>query len=431
MSVLTQTIPVRIAFDVSLKRLLKWILWIFLIFSSYKAYQFVSILRNNFEFYGELKTWRGWNPFNDARYKRRRVLLISGQSSLGEADLAKRVARVFANQKNCDVYTLIWEEPLRKQVRGVQRFLNYFLNTEIAIMVPGMRYEEIKKVKSNYVYLTGHSEEHPYLKGYFHETDVNLRTDRKMNPIFFQADGLFGAGESNRHVLEKASTLCKKQRPWQRVIDFPPSMAADANIVAPAEPKQIFWCGGNWDKTRRHDYKKLFKILCRDNQLAIYGPKSAWLVPEFSFLQKFYKGFIPSKKVLQVMHACGMTFCFHSLQHIRDGVPSGRIFEATAAATLVISDKHPFVMQHFGDNVLYVDQDRGVDVMIKQVQDHLAWIKANPEKAKAMAWRAHLIFKEKFALEKLVDNFLNVHEEIKKEKQAYKQKKKQHLLKAA
>ena len=50
--------------------------------------------------------------------------------------------------------------------------------------------------------------------------------------------------------------------------------------------------------------------------------------------------------------------------------------------------------------------------MYKQVKNHVDWILENPEKAKAMANKAHQIFLEKFTLEKDLIRIAKMHESI-------------------
>ena len=80
--------------------------------------------------------------------------------------------------------------------------------------------------------------------------------------------------------------------------------------------------------------------------------------------------------------------------------------EASAAAALIITDNNPFAHKHFGNSVLYIDETKPPLEMYAQIEKHLAWIEQNPKQARAMAWRSHQIFQEKFAMEKLVDNLL-------------------------
>jgi spore maturation protein CgeB len=100
----------------------------------------------------------------------------------------------------------------------------------------------------------------------------------------------------------------------------------------------------------------------------------------------------------------------HRDTHLKAGAPSGRIFEAAAAAAVIISDKHPFVEKEFKNSVLYVDQTR--DDLFEQIDTHMRWIKENPEAAKTKALQAHKIFLEKFTLEeqliRLYENFKTI-----------------------
>ncbi len=100
--------------------------------------------------------------------------------------------------------------------------------------------------------------------------------------------------------------------------------------------------------------------------------------------------------------------------HIEAGMPSLRLFEALAANVVIISDMHPFVIENFGDNILYYDQYADSETMFKQVKSHYDWIKANSEEAKAMAGRAHKIFLDKFTIEKDLPRLARMHEYVVK-----------------
>ena len=89
-----------------------------------------------------------------------------------------------------------------------------------------------------------------------------------------------------------------------------------------------------------------------------------------------------------------------------------RGFEAAAANAIVISNKHPFILENFGDSFFYFDHDVDSETMYKQVKAHIDWIKANPEKAKAMAAKAHQIYLEKFTLDKDLSRIAKMHEYI-------------------
>ena len=99
----------------------------------------------------------------------------------------------------------------------------------------------------------------------------------------------------------------------------------------------------------------------------------------------------------------------HSESHHKYKIPSGRIFEAVAASAVVITDRNPFVMEHFGDSLLYIDQTLSGDEMFNQIDAHVMWIQNHPEEALEMAKRAHQIFEEKFLLEQQLLQFDEFH----------------------
>lgn len=105
------------------------------------------------------------------------------------------------------------------------------------------------------------------------------------------------------------------------------------------------------------------------------------------------------------MNQHGISLVLHNGGHLQNKAPSGRIFEAAAAAAVIISDEHAFVKREFKNSVLYIDH-RKFD-LFSQIEKHMQWIKANPEKARAMAEKAHQIFLQKFTLEDQLNHLYN------------------------
>ncbi len=181
-------------------------------------------------------------------------------------------------------------------------------------------------------------------------------------------------------------------------------------INEPAEPKSLMWMSGGWDKFRSSsNYKKFINMLAETVPMKVYGHYYA-----ASFLKpNTYDGYIPSSlEIFDALRKNGIYLLTHSEQHINADTPTLRIFEAVAANVVVISDMHPFAIENFGDNFLYFDQNADAETMYKQVKAHMDWIKANPEKAKAMAARAHQIYLEKFTLDKDLSRIAKMHEYI-------------------
>lgn len=107
-----------------------------------------------------------------------------------------------------------------------------------------------------------------------------------------------------------------------------------------------------------------------------------------------------------------MSLLLHSQQHLEGGAPTGRIFEAAAANTVIISDKHPFIMQQFGDNVLYIDMEQTGEEIFAEIDSHIQWVKDNPEKSKEMANNCHQILLEKFTLEAQLQKLIDLNDEL-------------------
>lgn len=188
----------------------------------------------------------------------------------------------------------------------------------------------------------------------------------------------------------------------------------------PAEPKNLMWMSGGWDKFRSSsNYKKFITMLSDSVPLKVYGHHYA-----ASFLRPgVYDGYIPaSLEVFNTIRDNGISLLTHSEQHINAGIPTLRVFEAVAANSVVISDKHPFIIENFGDNFLYFDQNADADTMYKQVKAHMDWIKNNPKEAKLKAARAHQIFLDKFTLDKDLIRIAKMHEYILAQEKAMRLK---------
>ena len=189
-----------------------------------------------------------------------------------------------------------------------------------------------------------------------------------------------------------------------------------ATINQPADPKNIMWCNTGWDKLRSSKkYHNFINLLSNNTEFKSYG--------KYGRLQSYidqskYDGFIPTaEEMIKTIRKNGIYLLTHSDLHNQSTTPSLRIFEAVAANVIVISDKNPFAIKHFGDNFLYFDHNADTKTMYQQVKAHYDWILANPQKAKAMSERAHQIFLEKFTLEKDLIRIAKMHEAILKQEQ--------------
>ncbi|MDR2667633.1 MAG: hypothetical protein LBB38_01135 [Puniceicoccales bacterium] len=164
-----------------------------------------------------------------------------------------------------------------------------------------------------------------------------------------------------------------------------------------ASPKRrLFYCGANWDERRKRRYANLYKLLDETDYFDIYGPDYAW-----KGKVKSYGGYIPNEAgaLQNTMARAGVALVLHSSEHITWKLPTLRIFQAAAASCVIISDRNPFVVDNFGDSVLYIDQNASPEEIFRQIDGHMRWILEHPQEAIELARRAHAIFVEKFTLE--------------------------------
>lgn len=177
------------------------------------------------------------------------------------------------------------------------------------------------------------------------------------------------------------------------------------------DPSYLFYVCANWSQRSRDPrYKILLKLLDKKPYTRFYG------LEHFKKLYpRSYVSFIPvdGEFILRTIQDCGVALVLHSLDHLDNSIPSGRIFEAVASSAVVICDKNPFVMNTFGDSVLYIEQNADGITMFKQIESHMDWIHTHPKEALEMAKRAHAIYVEKFLLEDQLLRLEEFHEKVR------------------
>ena len=105
----------------------------------------------------------------------------------------------------------------------------------------------------------------------------------------------------------------------------------------------------------------------------------------------------------------GIGLCVHSKYHVGAGIPSSRIFEIISSGAIAISDKNPFVLKYFGDNVLYFDQTLSEQEIYQQIDAHVRWVQLHPKEAEAMASKAHQILQKQFTTERFVNDMIRAY----------------------
>lgn len=178
------------------------------------------------------------------------------------------------------------------------------------------------------------------------------------------------------------------------------------------DPKQLVYMGVNWDSKRKGSkFSTIFKTLAEKNEAVFYGSQESWE----NLVGPAYKGYFEGKDglaVIDLIRKYGISLLLHSNQHIQTSTPSGRVFEAAAAGGIGISDLHPFIIENFGNNFLYIDTNKSAEDIIKQIEKHLKWIKENPDQVHQMTRNAYEIFINKYTLEELLENIAHMHEQI-------------------
>lgn len=191
-------------------------------------------------------------------------------------------------------------------------------------------------------------------------------------------------------------------------VRFPWYYSSYVTTYKPAIPKKLLYSGGTlWDKTRGSSkYTELFEMLDKTGYLQVTGPKAKWKHTPNSRI-----GIVPfdGHSMIDKLHNAGVSLILHTKEHISGGSPTSRIFEAAAANVAIISDKHPFIQEHFGDNVLYIDIDQDVSDVFKQINAHMNWILANLQEAQRMAANCNQIYKQKFSLEDQLSRLVAMH----------------------
>lgn len=159
---------------------------------------------------------------------------------------------------------------------------------------------------------------------------------------------------------------------------------------------RLFYVGSNWDGRR---YPSLLRRLAEADALALYGTAERW-----SHLPEAWQGPLPfdGRSVIEAAHRQGMGLCLHLPPHRGDGVPNMRVFELAAAGAVIIADHHPFIREWFGDTVLYVDLEGGEEAGAAEILERVAWVRAHPTQARAMAAAAQEIFNRHLCLEALL-----------------------------
>ncbi len=242
-------------------------------------------------------------------------------------------------------------------------------HVNLSLLEPNIMYISVPK---NYL-LDGRLKKYSTIKNYSNFIDINLiNTNEEM------------MGE----------LLGKKVNSGYGIVGIP------ANEYKTSDRQNLIFFGSLWGRKTDGLYEAIKELAKKDYMYFIRHPLVI-LAPNNP--QKFTKESAQGLTNLQqALNKYGMAICVHSHYHVEAGIPSSRIFEIISSGAIAISDKNPFVIKYFGDNVLYFDPNLSAQEIFKQIDDHVAWVKSHPKEAEEMARKAHQIIQEKFTTEEFI-----------------------------
>jgi hypothetical protein len=131
------------------------------------------------------------------------------------------------------------------------------------------------------------------------------------------------------------------------------------------------------------------------------------------FLGKAYLGKMESfgntlESLQSQQQKYGIALIIHNQEHMLDGIPTSRIAEAAASGALIISDQNKFLINFFGDSVLYYDAFADSDQIYNDIKSHIQWARANPSKSHAKTQKAYKIFMDNFTMENQLDKLFAI-----------------------
>ena len=160
------------------------------------------------------------------------------------------------------------------------------------------------------------------------------------------------------------------------------------------------------DPTRTH-FDALLERLAREGVLRLHGAEDRWS----GRLAGAYAGTLATngEAIAGAYRAAGAGLCLNACDDLNKLI-SPRLLEIVGSGAVAIANRSAHLAETFGDTLLYIDPAAGIDAARSEILAHLAWVKANPEEAQRKVIRAHRIFAETFALERLVPNLVELHQ---------------------
>ena len=233
--------------------------------------------------------------------------------------------------------------------------------------------------------------------------DKDLKPENGLLEMFNLADGML---INNKRIKIFETIFNDRHRKFYGINIIPTVSKAD---YKPLNFNYVTEYGHHTaDLKTKKSLQYVLKKLDKDKILKTYGK-----FKDYSYIPHSYKGYVPDTfQMIDLLNKNGVALVFHSKFNYDGGTPTTRLLEAFAASALVITDRNPFTVRNFGDNVLYFDTYAESEILYRQIKDHYDWAQNHPEEARAKASRAHDIFIEKFTTEIQLIRIAKLHEKI-------------------
>ncbi|MDR2420285.1 MAG: hypothetical protein LBD40_03190 [Puniceicoccales bacterium] len=193
-----------------------------------------------------------------------------------------------------------------------------------------------------------------------------------------------------------------ERKKFYHILTYPTTFKTDFNYNTKT---QLFCYGANWDERGDAAYFQVYNLLGDTGYFHVHSQASSWKNRQkCRWLDKGYEGDIPVNGVgpVAIGQQYGISLLLHAKSFRQQGGMSGKTLEICASSNVIISDRHPWVMREFADNVYYIDVDNIEDDpggVFRQIVTHVKYIQNHQEEAIRKARECHRIFCEKFALE--------------------------------
>jgi len=176
-----------------------------------------------------------------------------------------------------------------------------------------------------------------------------------------------------------------------------------ANKYKDSDRKRLLLFGSLWGRKTSQLYTAIKDLAKQDYMFFI---RHNFLLLGLNDTQNFSEEAEGLSGLQERLNQYGIGLCIHSKYHVEAGVPSSRIFEIISSGAIAISDMNPFVIDNFGDNVLYFDPSLSAEEIYKKINAHVKWVQDNPVEAAIKAKNAHQILEKNFTTERFVKEMI-------------------------